>query len=353
MLVTLIALACFACLPAPVSDRPTEDRENEFPITPVRLSERLLVFKTGNLFPISNVCALQTGRGIVVVDSSFSYSLAGRIREAIEKEFERRDFAFLINTHHHHDHTNGNQAFADAAIVGHEKCVPGMLKFREAKDRFAANMQAYAQRVESQLEDLAEGAPEREAKKEELAFARTCATDLLGDYRSTLPTITFTDRLTIDMDDITLELYYLGNAHTDNDIIVFVPEEGALFMGDVFREGMLEYYFAGNIDVPRWLRIMDSILGRGVEIRHLVCGHSIPEPWELEVRLDYWRVLWEGAAAAIGAGKTLEDFQAEYLLANKYNGMRGVDAADEESIELHKKNVETVWESARAALDDP
>ena len=52
----------------------------------------------------------------------------------------------------------------------------------------------------------------------------------------TFPTKTFEDSLTLDMGNMTLELYAAGGTHTASDIFVFVPEEGLLFTGDMMAD---------------------------------------------------------------------------------------------------------------------
>ncbi len=44
---------------------------------------------------------------------------------------------------------------------------------------------------------------------------------------------TFTESLTVDLDDTTLELSHHGPGHTDNDAVVFVPELNLLHVGDL------------------------------------------------------------------------------------------------------------------------
>jgi len=57
------------------------------------------------------VIAINAKKGIVVIDAGISNSLTAKYRKIIEKEFNRKDFANLINTHSHWDHTGGNQVF--------------------------------------------------------------------------------------------------------------------------------------------------------------------------------------------------------------------------------------------------
>jgi glyoxylase-like metal-dependent hydrolase (beta-lactamase superfamily II) len=80
-------------------------------ITVRRLSPRTAVVNVG---PWNNsYLAIATQRGIVVIDSGFSKTIARAVREAIEAEFKRSDFAYLIVSHEHSDHVFGNSAYSD------------------------------------------------------------------------------------------------------------------------------------------------------------------------------------------------------------------------------------------------
>ncbi|MFC1629513.1 hypothetical protein ACFL3H_10450, partial [Gemmatimonadota bacterium] len=49
------------------------------------------------------------------------------------------------------------------------------------------------------------------------------------------PTLTFDDRLTLDLGDLTLECIYFGDAASWGDVMVRVPEENLIWTGDVFH----------------------------------------------------------------------------------------------------------------------
>ena len=65
------------------------------------------------------IAFLLTKKGIVVVDSQFP-DTAGHLIEELKKK-NKKPFRFLINTHHHGDHTGGNIAFKGLAehVVAH------------------------------------------------------------------------------------------------------------------------------------------------------------------------------------------------------------------------------------------
>src|SRR5512142_2888663 len=94
-------------------------------ITVRRLSPPLAVVNAG---PWNNsYVAIATQKGIVVIDSGFSTRIAQAVRQAIQAEFKRSDFSYLINSHEHSDHIFGNSAYSDATIVGSDLLREAML----------------------------------------------------------------------------------------------------------------------------------------------------------------------------------------------------------------------------------
>jgi glyoxylase-like metal-dependent hydrolase (beta-lactamase superfamily II) len=83
-----------------------------------KLTDCVLVLRAGNNPQNPNVTAVATDKGIVVIDSHMAPSIALKMRRRMEQEFGRDDFVYLINTHHHFDHSNGNQAFPEALVIG-------------------------------------------------------------------------------------------------------------------------------------------------------------------------------------------------------------------------------------------
>ena len=103
---------------------------DEVPTTFERHSERVLVVKTGKA-TYDKVIAIASKKGLVVIDTGIAPSLARKYRKIIEREFDRSDFLYVINTHYHYDHSNGNQVFADAEIIGHELSPTGMREYEQ------------------------------------------------------------------------------------------------------------------------------------------------------------------------------------------------------------------------------
>lgn len=169
----------------------------------------------------------------------------------------------LINTHSHGDHTHGNFMFApEAAIIGHELC---------RRDILAAGNSSQA------LFPMIE----------------------FGDCPVTPPSVTFTERLKVYVDDLEIELIFVGPAHTTNDIVAWIPERKLLFSGDVIFNGGTPFAIAGSIG--GWLDALDVISGLGAET--IVPGHGeVCDTKVIEDVRAYLHFIQESAQRGMTAG---------------------------------------------------
>jgi cyclase len=91
-----------------------------------------------------------------------------------------------------------------------------------------------------------------------------------GDCPVTPPTVTFDDRLSVYVDDLKVELIYVGPAHTTSDIVAWIPERKLLFSGDIIFNGGTPFALGGS--VAGWLTGLDRIEALGAET--IVPGHG-------------------------------------------------------------------------------
>ena len=61
--------------------------------------------------------------------------------------------------------------------------------------------------------------------------------DLFDNVVITPPNRTFTDKAVLTLEGRDLELRHLGLGHTDNDVVVVVPDSDVVFAGDLIEEG--------------------------------------------------------------------------------------------------------------------
>ncbi len=172
----------------------------------IEVGDRVFVrrYRTWNGEPFDqNVGAVIGADGVVVIDTRASHRLADELRDDL-RALTRSPVAAVVNTHHHWDHTWGNARFSGVARWGHVRCA----------ERVMADSEAVRGRIGTDEPSLA-------GELAEVVF--------------TAPDRTFEEAATVDLGDRQLELRHLGRGHTDNDVVITVPEAGVLFAGDLLE----------------------------------------------------------------------------------------------------------------------
>jgi glyoxylase-like metal-dependent hydrolase (beta-lactamase superfamily II) len=152
-----------------------------------------------------NVGLVVGDTGCLVVDTRLSHPQGREIAEAV-----RTVTALpwtVVNTHGHFDHCFGNHAFLPAEIWGHERCAEMLRRDGPVKRAY------FAGRTEPGL------------------AAELAAVEIVPPGR------TFTAEARLDLGGRTVHLRHLGRGHTDNDVVVEVPDAAVLFAGDLVEEG--------------------------------------------------------------------------------------------------------------------
>lgn len=240
-------------------------------INVTRLGNRVIVVRMGT----EAVTALATQKGIIVIDAGISNSLTAKYRKLIEIEFKRNDFSYLINTHSHRDHTGGNQVFSDALIVGHENCPGEITENMKNPEKIKSNVLKIIEDYDKDLKILDPGSEDWEESFCQKNRFQYYYNDLLNDRKVTIPTVTFNDRISLFMGDVTLNLIYFGKAHCVSDIIVHSPEEKVLMVGDLFSAGGRPHIEnVSDLDAERWLNIKQWLSIRWNEIDKVIGGHG-------------------------------------------------------------------------------
>jgi cyclase len=170
----------------------------------------------------------------------------------------------LVNTHHHGDHTHGNCLLPLATIVGHPLCRAEILN---------AVLPPPAGIWQS---------PE------------------WGELHASPPFLTFEDTVTVWVDDLRVELHYIGTpAHTTNDVVAWIPERSILFTGDLLFVGGTPFVPMGSISGS--LIALDRLRNFGA--RTLVPGHGpVSGPEAIQPVEEYLRFVQRTAREGKQAG---------------------------------------------------
>lgn len=73
----------------------------------------------------------------------------------------------------------------------------------------------------------------------------------------TWPTITFTDRMTLWLGSVEVQIIHAGRGHTKGDTIVWLPKERVLFSGDLVEYGATPY--CGDAHLQDWPQTLQKL----------------------------------------------------------------------------------------------
>lgn len=334
----------------------TEGRaDEELPLHAQRLSDRVLVTWVGDAMQTIKVVALKTAKGIVVMETNLSRAADARIRTTIEKEFGRKDFKYLINTHHHHDHVCGNQVYHEATIVG-QRAIPEEMKKEitgEGLVKLIDKFKAMLPDWEGRRDRAAADSRENRYFAEGILWLRTVIAELQEGFKPAFPTLLFDKSLTLDMGDMTLELYAVGGTHSSGDTMIFVPEEGLVMVGDMWPEQVLPYLrkeapWDLELILENWGRIVEG----GREIKHVTMAHSdiklSVEAFKEQYR--YLKTLWNGLSEMRRQGAAFEEAKKRYAIWRDFPFFKE-KILKVRDVNIHENNIEAIWAKLPAAKE--
>jgi glyoxylase-like metal-dependent hydrolase (beta-lactamase superfamily II) len=191
-------------------------------LSTVKLKDDLYVIH--NDFVPGNTTALITGEGVILVDDKFEVDHNNIMSEL--KKITDKPVKYVINTHHHADHSGGNA------------------KMQEMNAQVVASEEA--------RENMVDG------------------------KQPGLPVITFEHDTRIHLGGKDVRLYHYGRAHTNGDIVVYFPADRALAAGDMFTFGndvpeLIDY--SGGGSAKEWPKTLDSALQ--LDFDTVVPGHGV------------------------------------------------------------------------------
>jgi cyclase len=186
----------------------------------VKVRDNLYMIRSG---ASGNVTVLVADDGLVLIDNKFAMDHDGIMAQL--KTFTDKPVLYVINTHLHADHSGGNAGMQalSAKVIAHENARRTM--------------------AETQTDGL--------------------------------PNITLEEHLRLYHGEFVLDLYYLGRGHTDGDIVIHLPEQRIVLMGDLFATWEpyvhLIHYAAGG-SAREWTRTLERALA--LDFDTVIPGHS-------------------------------------------------------------------------------
>jgi len=287
---------------------------DSIPLNVKKLSENVIVIqtRTGN----SQVAALKTEKGLVMIDSGFSPSLAVELKDLAERSFSREDWAYLIQTNNAVLNNGGSQAFSGIPIIAHKEAYKSFEQQQiELREYLNERSIEFEERVQSAMEQIKELDPQSDRAvglQEWIALCQRVSQDFKKGFELLLPTMEFTDQMTLHLGCLDLKLFYFGSAAEPGDVICWIPQEGFVWLGDVFHAvHVLPYgsYDSRTADLTRWIWVFDQILNDENPVKHVYrCNGD--DMWTVDVlkqRRDLIRDLRQKIEAAAAEGTPFQE----------------------------------------------
>ncbi len=317
---------------------------SNFPITKIKVNPDVIVYKAGLTGAYSNMIAIKTSDGIVVIDALQYPEVAKRVRGMITKDLDD-EVKYLINSHGAFDHTGGNIAFDDVPIIGCSDVKREMQRFQQmmSSPQFESFIQ---QETIIKPEKMRAEYP---GDKREIDESIELNKNLLksakdGTFKVVIPDTLFDDHYTLKVGNTTFKMYHNTPTYSRSDIIIYIPEEKTLVMADIFNNNRIPL-INRNTDLKKWEDLFEPYLDGKIEVKHFIGTHGKPISLdEMKNQFNYIKTLFSEVEKIKSAGKTMADAIDELALnklpyLSDYNPYFYGTA-----INQHELNIRAVWE---------
>ncbi len=261
----LISLLCFFLITITYE---AQNRFDKVTIQTTKLTDHVYMLMGAG----GNIGVSVGDEGVLVIDNQFA-PLTSKILAAIET-LSDKPVKIVMNTHHHGDHTGGNENFGKngATIMAHNN-------------------------VRKRLEE----------KSPEIA----------------LPVITFNDELNVHINNEQVAVFHIDNAHTDGDALLYFTESNVLHTGDTYFNGRYPYIdlnSGGSVDgyinaVKAGLMVCD-------DNTKIIPGHGqLSNKAEYQDFLEMLETLKTNVLKAIALGKNEDEVVKDASITKTYDDL--------------------------------
>lgn len=209
--------------------------------------------------------------GVLIVDDQYA-EMTAKIDAAID-EITDEPTRYVVNTHWHWDHTGGNENYGNAGvpIIAHDNTHERM-----SEEQYVA------------------------------AFDWTQP----ASPKAALPVITYNDRATIRINDLTVDMIHVPNAHTDSDAFIHFIEANIVHTGDVYVTSSYPFIDSstGGTLVGE-IAALEKLIAMTDKDTIIIPGHGMLSDRDGVMKtLDMLKGMQTITKAAVADGLSLEDF---------------------------------------------
>ncbi len=264
---------------------------------------------TGVVSAESNHAIIELGDEVMVVDAGTSPAAAWALLHELPR-ITKKPVKWLVITHMHYDHAHGTQSFPSGVEVIGSEYTRAMLAAGKSVEHPTAIGNRNFSNTQIQTLTKALDTATTSASKGDIARRRAVWEQYLASLATltpVAPNVTVSQRMSIVGGGREVQVIFPGRAHTDGDLVVWLPKERVLVTGDLLQPNVP---YMGDGYLNDWANVLDSLIamkpavvlpGHGDEFRDMVV---------VERLRDYMRAIWTQCADAKAKGLTPEQAAA-------------------------------------------
>jgi cyclase len=267
-----------------------------------------------------NAAIFVNSADVLVVDAHSKPSAAAALIAQIKQQITAKPVRYLVDTHFHWDHSQGNAGYRDAfgkdlKIIASDSTKKLQAQFSQARLRESLDPHGHPFASQPHVPVLLEAArqqlgvassPEQKAEiadriRQLEAFQRE-----MENFVPVLPTVTFGKTYVIKDSAHDLHVEFHGRAHTAGDVVVFCPQKRVVATGDMVL-GTLP--FLADSFPMEWPKTIDSVAKLGFDF--VAGGHGALQHGRQRMmsQRNYIEELAVRVEAGKKSGQTLRDIQ--------------------------------------------
>jgi glyoxylase-like metal-dependent hydrolase (beta-lactamase superfamily II) len=295
-----------------------------------------------------NAAIFVNSQDVLVVDAHSKPSAAAALIAQIKKDITTKPVRYLVNSHFHWDHTQGNAAYkaggAKVDIIASDTTKQLMIQL--SRNRLKESLDGVPQQIDTVQARLAKAASNADKERYTDLLRQLKAYQIeMKSYTLELPTITFAKSYVIKDSAGDLHIDFHGRAHTAGDIAVFSPQKRAIAAGDIVI-GLTPNL---NDGYPRpWPATIDSV-GQ-LAFDSIIPGHGPVQ--QGRARMAQMRSYIEELTERIEEGKKAGKPLAEMQKTLTPTSIRSLQANGYGSYVADNLNNFTVYIGQRTPLED-
>jgi glyoxylase-like metal-dependent hydrolase (beta-lactamase superfamily II) len=267
-----------------------------------------------------NAAIFVNAADVLVVDAHSKPSAAAGLIAQIRQQITTKPVRYLVDTHFHWDHTQGNAGYRDAfgkdlKIIASDTTKKLQAQFSQARLRESLDPNSHAFASQPHVPELldlarqqlsAANSAEQKAQLADRIRQLEAFQREMQNFVPVLPTVTFGKTYVIKDRAHDLHVEFHGRAHTAGDVVVFCPQKRVVATGDMIL-GTLP--FLADSFPREWPKTIDSVAK--LEFDHVAGGHGAVQNGRQRMtgQRNYLEELVVKVDAGKKAGQSLSEIQ--------------------------------------------